>query len=139
MQIRKLPKTVLAGRFCLFFLLSELQIKKMREEDVKGLLKEEHLILAGRANIATMRFLADLLKKENGYPPRTLNILWTLCELAQVGRIAHAGKVIGDQALLRIAGFQAKEYTRLFKESIKHEIVKALRAGEDIEDVLNRI
>jgi hypothetical protein len=28
MQIRKLPKTVLAGRFCLFFLLSELQKKK---------------------------------------------------------------------------------------------------------------
>lgn len=52
---------------------------------------------------------ADLLKKENGYPPRTLNILWTLCELAQVGRIAHAGKVIGDQALLRIAGFQAEQ------------------------------
>jgi len=38
-----------------------------------------------------------------------------------------------------MGAFQAKEYTRLIKESIKHEIVKALRPGEDIEDVLNRI
>lgn len=52
---------------------------------------------------------ADLLKKENGYAPRLLNGLWALCELAGVERIAHSGKVLGDGALLRLAGFQAEE------------------------------
>lgn len=52
---------------------------------------------------------ADLLKKENGYSPRVLNLLWTLCELVQIKRIAKSGKVIGDQALLRIVGFQAEQ------------------------------
>lgn len=63
----------------------------------------------------------DLLKKENGYPPRTLNLLWALCELANVGRIAHAGKVIGDQALLKIAGFQAEQIEKR-KAQKKHQI-----------------
>ncbi len=52
---------------------------------------------------------ADLLKKENGYPARTLNGLWALCELAGVERIAQSGKVLGDEALLRMAGFQAEQ------------------------------
>jgi transposase len=43
--------------------MSSNDIKKMREEDVKGMLKEEHLILAGRANIATMRFLMERIKE----------------------------------------------------------------------------
>lgn len=43
--------------------MSSNDIKKMREEDVEGLLKEEHLILAGRANIATMRFLMERIKE----------------------------------------------------------------------------
>lgn len=52
---------------------------------------------------------ADGLKKGNGYPPRVLNGLWALCELAGVERIAQSGKVIGDEALLRMVGFQAEQ------------------------------
>ncbi|MFH1723283.1 MAG: transposase [Elusimicrobiota bacterium] len=52
---------------------------------------------------------ADGLKKGNGYPPRTLNGLWALCELAGVERIAQSGKVIGDEALLRMVGFQVEQ------------------------------
>jgi hypothetical protein len=52
---------------------------------------------------------ADLLKKENGYPVRILNGLWALCELAGVERIAQSGKVLGDEALLRMVGFQAEQ------------------------------
>ncbi len=52
---------------------------------------------------------ADLLKKENGYSPKTLNGLWALCELAGVERIAQSGKVLGDEALLRMVGFQAEQ------------------------------
>lgn len=52
---------------------------------------------------------ADLLKKENGYSPKTLNGLWALCELAGVERIAQSRKVLGDEALLRMVGFQAEQ------------------------------
>jgi hypothetical protein len=52
---------------------------------------------------------ADLLKKENGYPARILNGLWALCELAGVERIAQSGKVLGDEALLKMVGFQAEQ------------------------------
>lgn len=52
---------------------------------------------------------ADLLKKENGYSPKMLNSLWALCELAGVERIAQSGKVLGDEALLRMVGFQAEQ------------------------------
>ena len=52
---------------------------------------------------------ADLLKKENGYPARILNGLLALCELAGVERIAQSGKVLGDEALLRMVGFQAEQ------------------------------
>lgn len=52
---------------------------------------------------------ADKLKKDNGYLPRILNGLWALCELAGVERIARSGKVLGDEALLRMVGFQAEE------------------------------
>lgn len=52
---------------------------------------------------------ADLLKKENGYSARILNGLWALCELAGVERIAQSGKVLGDEALLKMAGFQAEQ------------------------------
>jgi hypothetical protein len=52
---------------------------------------------------------ADLLKKGNGYSPRILNGLWALCELAGVERIAQSGKVLGDEALLRLVGFQAEQ------------------------------
>jgi len=55
---------------------------------------------------------ADGLKKDNGYPPRTLNGLWSLCELAGVERIAQSGKVIGDEALLRMVGFQVEQIER---------------------------
>lgn len=43
--------------------MSSNDIKKKREEDVAVMLKEEHLILAGRANIATMRFLMERIKE----------------------------------------------------------------------------
>lgn len=52
---------------------------------------------------------ADLLKKDNGYSPRMLNGLWALCELAGVERIAQSGKILGDEALLRLVGFQAEQ------------------------------
>ncbi len=52
---------------------------------------------------------ADGLKKENGYPARILNGLWALCELACVERISQSGKVLGDEALLRMVGFQAEQ------------------------------
>jgi hypothetical protein len=52
---------------------------------------------------------ADLLKKGNGYSTRILNGLWALCELAGVERIAQSGKVLGDEALLRLVGFQAEQ------------------------------
>ena len=52
---------------------------------------------------------ADLLRKHNGYVPHILNGLWGLCELAGVERVAQSGKVIGDGALLRLAGFQAEQ------------------------------
>lgn len=52
---------------------------------------------------------ADLLKKENGYSPRMLNGLCALRELAGVERIAQSGKVLGDEALLRLVGFQAEQ------------------------------
>ncbi len=35
------------------------EIKKLREENVEGMFKEEHLTLAGQTNIATMRFLKE--------------------------------------------------------------------------------
>ena len=34
-------------------------IKKLSEEDVEGMFKEEHLVMAGQANIATMHFLKE--------------------------------------------------------------------------------
>jgi transposase len=34
-------------------------IKKLSEEDVDGMFKEEHLVMAGQANIATMHFLKE--------------------------------------------------------------------------------
>jgi transposase len=34
-------------------------IKKVKDEDVKEMFKEEHLVLAGQANIATMHFLKE--------------------------------------------------------------------------------
>ncbi len=49
------------------------------------------------------------MKKENGYPPRMLNGLCALRELAGVERIAQSGKVLGDEALLRLVGFQAEQ------------------------------
>ncbi len=52
---------------------------------------------------------ADLLKKENGYQPRILNGLCALRELAGVERIAQSGKILGDEALLRLVGFQAEQ------------------------------
>lgn len=52
---------------------------------------------------------ADLLKKENGYPPRMLNGLCALRELAGVERVAQSGKILGDEALLRLVGFQAEQ------------------------------
>ncbi|MFC1522741.1 transposase [Elusimicrobiota bacterium] len=59
---------------------------------------------------------ADGLRKENGYPPRILNGLWALCELAGVERIAGSGKVLGDEALLRMVGFQAEQIERSRQE-----------------------
>lgn len=38
-------------------------IKKQQEEDVEDIFKEGHLILAGKANIATMRFLMERIKE----------------------------------------------------------------------------
>jgi len=35
------------------------EIKNLKEEDVEVMFKEEHLVLAGKANIATMRFLKE--------------------------------------------------------------------------------
>jgi len=35
------------------------EIKNLTEEDVEAMFKEEHLVIAGRANIATMRFLKE--------------------------------------------------------------------------------
>lgn len=52
---------------------------------------------------------ADLLKKENGHQPRMLNGLCALRELAGVERIAQSGKILGDEALLRLVGFQAEQ------------------------------
>ena len=39
--------------------MSSNEIKGLRDEDVEVILNEEHLVLAGRANIATMRFLTE--------------------------------------------------------------------------------
>lgn len=39
--------------------MSSNDIKNLREEDVEGMFKEEHLIIAGKANIATMHFLKE--------------------------------------------------------------------------------
>ncbi len=39
------------------------EINRLREEDIEGIFKEEHLILAGRANIATMHFLNERIKE----------------------------------------------------------------------------
>jgi transposase len=41
------------------FQMSSNDIKKVSEEDVKDMFKEEHLVLAGQANIATMQFLKE--------------------------------------------------------------------------------
>jgi transposase len=38
-------------------------IKKQQEDDVEDIFKEEHLILAGKANIATMRFLMERINE----------------------------------------------------------------------------
>ena len=35
------------------------EVKSLKEEDLEGLFKEEHLVLAGKANIATMHFLKE--------------------------------------------------------------------------------
>lgn len=41
------------------FRMSSNDIKKLTEDDVEGMFKEEHLVLAGKANIATMHFLKE--------------------------------------------------------------------------------
>jgi transposase len=43
--------------------LSSNEIKKMTEEDVEGILKGQHLVLSGKANIATIRFLTERIKE----------------------------------------------------------------------------
>ena len=39
--------------------ISANEIKKLQEEDVEGIFKEKHLILAGKANIGVMRYLKE--------------------------------------------------------------------------------
>lgn len=39
------------------------EIKKLYEQDVEDILEKEHLILSGKANIATMRFLMERIKE----------------------------------------------------------------------------
>lgn len=39
--------------------MSSNDIKNLHEEDVEKMFKEEHLVIAGKANIATMRFLTE--------------------------------------------------------------------------------
>jgi transposase len=41
------------------FQMSSNEIKKLTEDDVEGMFTEEHLIIAGKANIATMHFLKE--------------------------------------------------------------------------------
>lgn len=41
------------------FQISANEIKKLTEDDVEGMFKDEHLVLAGNANIATMHFLKE--------------------------------------------------------------------------------
>ena len=38
------------------------EIKRLKEEDVEAIFKEEYLVLSGKANIATMRFFKDRIK-----------------------------------------------------------------------------
>ncbi|MDI6729912.1 MAG: IS110 family transposase, partial [Thermodesulfovibrionales bacterium] len=43
--------------------MSSNAIKKLMEEDVEDIFQEEHLIIAGKANIATIRFLTERIKE----------------------------------------------------------------------------
>jgi transposase len=43
--------------------LSSNEIKQMSEEDVEGILKGQHLIMAGKANVATLQFLTGRIKE----------------------------------------------------------------------------
>lgn len=43
--------------------MSSNDIKKLQEEDVEGMLQEEYLVIAGKANIATIRFLTERIKE----------------------------------------------------------------------------
>jgi len=43
--------------------MSSNEIKRLEEEDVEGMFQEEHLIIAGKANIATIRFLTERIKE----------------------------------------------------------------------------
>ncbi len=54
----------------------------------------------------------DGLRKPNGKPPRALNGVEVLRELARVERIAHCGKIVRDVRLMMIAGFNAEAVYR---------------------------
>lgn len=54
----------------------------------------------------------DLLRKHNGKPPRALNGVEVLRELARVERVAHCGKIVRDVRLMMIAGFNAEAVHR---------------------------
>lgn len=43
--------------------ISSNEIKRLKEEDVENLFQEEYLIIAGKANIATIRFLTERIKE----------------------------------------------------------------------------
>jgi len=43
--------------------ISSNEIKRLKEEDVERMFQEEHLIIAGKANIATIRFLTERIKE----------------------------------------------------------------------------
>jgi hypothetical protein len=49
------------------------------------------------------------LRKRNGKPPRALNGIEVIRELAEIKAISHCGKVLSDARLMLIAGFNVED------------------------------
>lgn len=52
---------------------------------------------------------ATELRKQNGKPPRALNGIEVIRELADINAISHCGKILSDARLMLIAGFNVEE------------------------------
>lgn len=61
---------------------------------------------------------ATELRKQNGKPPRALNGIEVIRELADINAISHCGKILSDARLMLIAGFNVEEVAKVKRNLI---------------------